>query len=114
MSNELRVTCERFEDAGKRDVDGYYDFYYSGLIYTIAVGDVTYTVYLYDDESGVATFKGTQRGSKKTLQVDPSVASFATAVEYLVANCGVNRVSLYEPELGYFNTHDISDVIGKE
>ena len=111
VDNEIHVTTERFEDAGEQDAEGYYDFYYSGLIHTIRVGNVTYTVYLYDGESGVATFKGTEHGSKNTFNVETSDPSFRASVDYLVANCGVERLSLYEPELGYFKTYDVSEVI---
>lgn len=48
--NTMEITEERFEDAGEKDADGYYDYYYSGVIYLIRGGGLYCKARTYDDE----------------------------------------------------------------
>jgi hypothetical protein len=46
----MEITEERFEDAGEKGADGYYDYYYSGVIYLIRDGSLSCKARTYDDE----------------------------------------------------------------
>ena len=52
----MQVTQERFEDAGERDADGYYDYYYSGVIYRFVFANRALVARRYDDTIGEASF----------------------------------------------------------
>jgi hypothetical protein len=52
----MRVTQERFEDAGERDANGYYDYYYSGVIYRFVFPSRILVARRYDDTIGEASF----------------------------------------------------------
>ena len=43
------VEVERFEDAGTKDADGFYDYYYAGRLIHFALADMVITARIYDD-----------------------------------------------------------------
>jgi hypothetical protein len=106
-----QVSQEQFVDAGERDTNGFYDCYYSGWTYVLKAGEVTYRVVCYDDEPGTAVFKGTEIGGRSTLTADQADPTFQAVVRHLARHHGINRVSTYEPVLGYFQSHEIRDIV---
>ena len=46
----MEITEERFEDAGEKDADGFYDYYYSGVVYLVRDGGLHCKARSYDDE----------------------------------------------------------------
>jgi hypothetical protein len=46
----MKITEERFEDAGEQDEDGHYDYYYSGVVYVIHEGDFRCKARTYDHD----------------------------------------------------------------
>jgi hypothetical protein len=113
MDTVIQLSGERFEDKGERDARGYYDYYYSGARYTLAIAGVVYSVVCYDNEPGTATFKGTKRDGGTTLKVELSDPAFRAAVEYMQHTYGIKSVSVYVPELGCFKSYEASGLTGQ-
>jgi hypothetical protein len=113
MTEQFTVSEERFVDAGDRDAKGFYDYYYSGLILHVAADSIGYKVVCYDDQPGVASFKGTKlKGAGLTLAVDRKHPMFRAIVDYLASKYGIARVSLYVPKTGSFQTIEIANLFG--
>lgn len=53
----MRVEKEHFVDAGEKDAEGYYDYYYEGDNYTITFDDVIYHTRIYIDEPWLLFFQ---------------------------------------------------------
>ena len=52
----MQVTKEPFEDAGERDAEGQYDYFYSGIIFRFVFGTRALVARRYDDTTGAASF----------------------------------------------------------
>ncbi len=72
----MEIIAEHFEDAGKRDAEGYYDYYYSWFVYIFREGRSQYAVRRYDDHREEAAFmeyaeKPSRKWIRRTLDRIP-------------------------------------------
>ena len=110
----MDIAEERFCDHGDKNPDGSYDYYYSGVIYTLRDGDYGWEARAYDHEMDTVSFlsslihKKTSRGSKvrrKSISEVPyQDPHFRIAVDALLGKnhqrvevltgCGYEKVDL--------------------
>jgi hypothetical protein len=101
---KVHVTQERFEDAGKRDADGYYDYYYSGVIYRFVFPTRVLVARRYDDDFGEASFLRSESlpDGEKTLftEIPYQDLEFREAVAFLRSSEEVEFIQVLLPR-GY-------------
>lgn len=89
---------ERFEDAGERDADGYYDFYYSGFIYRFEFLNRALIARRYDDTPTEASFLQSENLSACAhlllTEIPYQYPDFQEAVAFLGTSEGVEVVNV--------------------
>lgn len=100
----MRITKTHFIDAGEKNAEGCYDYYYEGNDYTVAFDDVVYHCRTYQDEPAKLAFTS-QLINGVTAQfkeIPYSSASFITCLKYFQAVLGfTDFVMLSEPDKEY-------------
>jgi len=94
----MQVTQKRFEDAGECDANGYYDYYYSGVIYRFTFPNRILVARRYDDTFGKASFLHSESAKDNTSLIFTEIPyrdlDFREAVTYLRNNGGVEFVEV--------------------
>ena len=97
----MEVTKERFEDAGDKDEDGYYDYYYAGFYLKFTEDREAFIVRQYEDTPEKAAFmsysvKGKRKWKSFRFETIPYENSlFCKAVRHLVEQEGVSQVQVF-------------------
>ena len=91
----MKITEEKFCDHGEQDADGFYDYYYAGVVYTLRDGDVGWEARSYDDDKETVSFLSsvaynkTSRGWRSENSLIETIPyedpHFAEAVKSLIA-----------------------------
>jgi hypothetical protein len=82
----MQVIEERFEDAGERDANGHYDYYYySGIIYRFVFPTLTLVARRYDDTAGEVSFLTSESSSRKSAVMFTEVPYRSTEFREAVA-----------------------------
>lgn len=96
----MKITKERFEDAGEQDEDGFYDYYYAGFYFRFEEGEEGFVVRQYEDELEQASFQCcTVQGERVWIGhqfgcIPYDNALFRGAVRYLAEEEGVRQVKI--------------------
>ena len=80
----MKIEKEHFIDAGEKDAEGYYDYYYEGDTYEIALQDVSYSGRCYIDSPTEFSFLSkTMDGKRKPFQNIPyDDTNFQECIKY--------------------------------
>jgi hypothetical protein len=110
----MHVIEERFEDAGERDANGHYDYYYSGIIYRFVFPTLTLVARRYDDTAGEVSFLTSENSPRKKAAMFTEVPyrspEFRKAVAFLRTRERVESIQVLLCE-GYvpIDLNEISD-----
>jgi hypothetical protein len=100
----VQVIEQTFEDAGEKDANGLYDYYYSGVIYRFVFPDREFCARRYDDTPGEAHFLSfaTAPGGEGSLfeAIPYEEPEFVLAAAYLRDTVGADTVKILLP-VGY-------------
>lgn len=97
----MEIIEQAFEDAGEQDANGFYDYYYSGVVYRFVFPGREFKARRYDDEPGVASFLGYATGrSRSFAEIPYDDPEFRLAAAYLRDTLGADRVNVLLPD-GY-------------
>src|SRR5437588_10890487 len=96
--NGMQVVKERFEDAGERDEQGLYDYYYAGFIYNFIFPEEVLIARQYEDTPDKASFMGRRLKGRRKLRtlrfemVPYDSVEFRQAVKHLLEHEAIFRV----------------------
>jgi hypothetical protein len=97
----VQVIEEAFEDASEPDAKGFFDYYYSGVIYRFIFSKQELKARVYDDTPGTASFLGYttlpegERGLFEAIPYDDP--EFGLAAAYLRDTVGADRLQVLLP-----------------
>jgi hypothetical protein len=100
----VKVIEQAFEDASEQDSNGWYDYYYSGVIYRLVFPGGEFRARRYDDVPGEAHFLAygsTPGGERQLFEAIPyDNPEFRAAAAYLRDTVGADTVKILLPS-GY-------------
>jgi hypothetical protein len=92
----MKVHAEPFEDAGEKNEQGYYDYYYSGTVFTFQDGEAGLIARQYNDKRQEAHFLAWLRDRNRILfsEIPCQDRLFREAVSYLIDKIQVCRIKI--------------------
>ena len=96
----METVKERFEDAGEKDEEGYYDYYYAGFYFHFKEGKEVFVVRQYEDIPEEASFlqysvKGERNLEQQHLEVIPyENPLFCMAVSHLIEKESIRYIKI--------------------
>ncbi len=86
----LTFTAERFEDAGEKDADGFYDYYYAGIYYTLTWQNLVCHATQYDHEAQIYIACAGKLGARPLRRPPDRDRFFTACVQRLLSEtaCG--------------------------